>query len=241
MAAVASPGARAAMALGCRCATRSSAAYSRFQLTTTLLARRSVAAHVTQENSQLWKDPRSRRFPPGSLRLISGGSPLPCRAGQATGRVESVSQDLGLQAGESPSWEIRMLYDGDCPLCMREVDMFRRMDKEAGKIDFVDISSEDYDPSKNMGLEFETAMKSIHAVLPDGKVILGVEVFRRLYEAVGLGWVYAITKNPTVGALAERVYDFWARNRMAVTGRPNLQVILAQKKTCREAAHSEQQ
>jgi hypothetical protein len=39
-------------------------------------------------------------------------------------------------------------------------------------------------------LEFETVMKSIHAILPDGTVISGVEVFRRLYESVGLGFVY---------------------------------------------------
>lgn len=37
-------------------------------------------------------------------------------------------------------------------------------------------------------------MKKIHAITADGKVVVGVEVFRRLYEAIGLGYVYAITK-----------------------------------------------
>lgn len=31
-----------------------------------------------------------------------------------------------------------------------------------------------------------------------------VEVFRRLYEEVGLGWVYAITKNKTAEGLANK-------------------------------------
>lgn len=31
----------------------------------------------------------------------------------------------------------------------------------------------------------------IHAVLPDGSTVKGVEVFRRVYDAIGLGWVYA--------------------------------------------------
>jgi len=31
-----------------------------------------------------------------------------------------------------------------------------------------------------------------------------VEVFRRLYEEVGLGWVYSITKNKTVEGLANK-------------------------------------
>ena len=46
-----------------------------------------------------------------------------------------------------------------------------------------------------------------------------IEVFRRCYEAVGLGWVYAATTNPTVGRLADRVYMFWAKYRLQVTVR----------------------
>ena len=52
-------------------------------------------------------------------------------------------------------WEIRMLYDGDCPLCMREVNMLKRRDTNVGKIDFVDISSQDYEPSQNANISYE--------------------------------------------------------------------------------------
>lgn len=45
-------------------------------------------------------------------------------------------------------------------------------------------------------------MERIHAVLPDGTVVRDVEVFRRAYEAVGLGWVYAATKYEPVMNLA---------------------------------------
>ncbi len=30
-----------------------------------------------------------------------------------------------------------------------------------------------------------------------------MQVFRRLYEAVGLGWVYAITRLPLIGRVAD--------------------------------------
>jgi predicted DCC family thiol-disulfide oxidoreductase YuxK len=60
-----------------------------------------------------------------------------------------------------------------------------------------------------------------------------VEVFRRLYEEVGLGWVYAATKNPTVLSLANRVYAVWAKYRLPLTGRPDLEQVLQQRKTCR--------
>lgn len=56
-------------------------------------------------------------------------------------------------------------------------------------------------------------MRTIHAILPDGRILTGVEVFRRLYEAVGLGWVYAVTKNESVLKAANAVYDVWAKYR----------------------------
>ena len=37
-------------------------------------------------------------------------------------------------------------------------------------------------------------MGSIHGILPGDKVITNVDVFRKLYETVGLGWVYSITR-----------------------------------------------
>ncbi len=64
----------------------------------------------------------------------------------------------------------------------------------AGKIDFVDIAAPDYDASKNANISFQQAMEQIHAITSEGQVITGVQVFRRLYEAVGLSWVYAITR-----------------------------------------------
>jgi len=123
-----------------------------------------------------------------------------------------------------------MLYDGDCPLCMREVNMLKGRDAPQGRIDFVDIASKDYGPDWNMGLTFENAMSTIHCIEADGSVHTGVPVFRMLYEQVGLGWVYAVTKNETVGKVAQGVYDFWAKYRMEVTGREPLSVILERRK-----------
>jgi hypothetical protein len=54
-------------------------------------------------------------------------------------------------------------------------------------------------------------MERIHALLPDGTIVRDVEVFRLLYEAVGLGWVYAITKQPAVLNAANGLYGVWAK------------------------------
>ena len=48
-----------------------------------------------------------------------------------------------------------MLYDGDCPLCMREVNMLRKRDAQQNKICFVDISSDNFRPEENNNISYE--------------------------------------------------------------------------------------
>jgi len=127
------------------------------------------------------------------------------------------------------TWEIKLLYDGECPLCLREVNFLQKKDAGRGKVAFVDIASDDYNPEENAGIDFETAMGRIHGILADGTVIKNVEVFRRVYETLGMGWVYAITKLPILGALANFVYGIWADLRLKLTGRPDLQTVIKQR------------
>ena len=92
-------------------------------------------------------------------------------------------------------WQIRVLYDGDCPLCSREVAMLRRRDRGRGAIDFEDIAAQGFDAGA-YGLDSDSVMARIHGVLPDGRLIEGMEVFRRAYKAVGMGWLLAPTRWP---------------------------------------------
>jgi len=109
---------------------------------------------------------------------------------------------------------------------VKEIDFLKARNEIYKSVDFVDISAEDYIPEDNQGIDFETAMGTIHAILPDGTVVTGIPVFQKLYEAVGLGWVYSFLKIPGIPALANRVYDFWAYYRLPITGRPSLAVVL---------------
>lgn len=127
----------------------------------------------------------------------------------------------------SPSWHIELLYDSECPLCMREVNFLKRRDAGRGLVAFVDIADESYTPEAHGGVDFKTAMGRIHAVLPDGTVIKNVEVFRRVYEILGMGWIYAATKLPIIGSIVDRLYGVWASWRLALTGRPDLATIVA--------------
>ena len=141
---------------------------------------------------------------------------------------ESVEVNTQPQSS-SPSWQIELLYDSECPLCVREVNFLKRRDAGRGLVAFVDIADESYTPEAHGGVDFKTAMGRIHAVLPDGTVIKNVEVFRRVYEILGMGWIYAVTKLPIIGSIVDRLYGVWASWRLALTGRPDLATIVADR------------
>ncbi|XP_027126520.1 uncharacterized protein At5g50100, chloroplastic isoform X2 [Coffea arabica] len=112
----------------------------------------------------------------------------------------------------SENWKIKMLYDGECPLCMKEVNMLRERNKSFGTIKFVDISSDDYSPEKNQGLDYKTVMGRIHAILSDGTVVTDVEI----------------------ATIADAVYGIWAKYRLQITGRPPLEEVLEARKNKRD-------
>ncbi|MEQ9672314.1 thiol-disulfide oxidoreductase DCC family protein [Coleofasciculus sp. G2-EDA-02] len=130
---------------------------------------------------------------------------------------------------QAPSWQIKLLYDGECPLCLREVHFLQQRDGGRGLVEFVDIADESYNPEDHSGIDYETAMGRIHGILPDGKIIKDIEVFRTVYEILGMGWIYAPTRLPILNILANQIYTIWANLRLKLTGRPSLATLVAQR------------
>jgi predicted DCC family thiol-disulfide oxidoreductase YuxK len=114
-------------------------------------------------------------------------------------------------------FDVEIFYDGECPLCTREVNMLRRFDRRA-RIVFTDIAAASFDAGA-LGLTQATLMESIHGRLPDGRMIEGVEVFRRAYQAIGLRPLVALTRAPGVSQALEAAYRVFAKNRLRLTGR----------------------
>jgi predicted DCC family thiol-disulfide oxidoreductase YuxK len=114
-------------------------------------------------------------------------------------------------------FDIEVFYDGACPLCMREIRMLRGRDRRR-RVRFVDIAANGFDAA-SVGLTWEALMDRIHGRLPDGTLVEGVEVFRRLYAAVGFGPLVALTRLPGVTQLLDVAYRSFARNRLRLTGR----------------------
>ncbi|KAG5192631.1 hypothetical protein JKP88DRAFT_204080 [Tribonema minus] len=126
--------------------------------------------------------------------------------------------------------QINLLYDSECPLCLHEIKFLEKRDIN-GNIKFTDLAAPDYNESspENGKIDYEAGMKVIHAVMKDGEVVQGIEVFRRVYNAIGLGWVYACTSWPVIGPVVDWLYDIWARFRLQLTGRPALAQVVKER------------
>jgi len=116
----------------------------------------------------------------------------------------------------SPDFTI--LIDGDCPLCAREASLLRRLDRGRGRLELVDIASPDFDAAR-YGATRDAVMGHIHGLLPDGTLVSGMEVFRRAWAAVGLGWLLAWTRWPVFRQITDAAYRLFARYRLRLTGR----------------------
>jgi len=128
--------------------------------------------------------------------------------------------------------QLTLLFDGGCPLCLREVGFLRKRDL-AKKIAFVDIDSPEYVPHHYGNISYRNAMARIHAITADGTILQDVAVFREAYRLIGLGWIYAPTRWPLISPLIDRIYSLWASRRLQITGRPDLDSL------CRERCEIE--
>lgn len=153
--------------------------------------------------------------------------------------VEEDTKSIVPSGGEKPDWKVKLLYDGECPICMKEVVFLMKKDAGRGLIKFVDIADDDYDPAENANVSWSRAMGRLHAILPDNTIITGVKVFQKTYEVIGIGWLFAATKLPVIGNVADGVYNVWAKYRLRLTGRQDLEDLIREKEEQAQALLNE--
>jgi predicted DCC family thiol-disulfide oxidoreductase YuxK len=110
---------------------------------------------------------------------------------------------------------LTLLYDGACPVCNLEMDNLKACNT-ARLLKFVDISAPFFDAAP-YGASLAAMNGLIHAVRPDGSLVIGVEVFRLAYGAVGLGHLTAPTGWPLLKPAFDAAYKVFARNRYGIS------------------------
>ena len=115
------------------------------------------------------------------------------------------------------SYPLTVFFDGACPICDREIALMKRLDRRR-QLEFCDFSSQEYNAASS-GFAAADLGTVIHARWADGSVITGVEVFRAMWAAVGLGFLTRLSRLSLVEPLVLTAYAWFARNRLRLTGR----------------------
>ena len=112
---------------------------------------------------------------------------------------------------------MKLLYDGACPICRRQIQWLKRRDRD-DSLAVEDVSDPAFAPGR-YGLSQEEVLGALHGVLPDGRVHgRRLDAIRQAYQAVGLGWLIAPIGWPLVGWVCKHLYGAFARNRVRLGG-----------------------
>jgi len=113
--------------------------------------------------------------------------------------------------------ELTIYYDGSCPLCRREIALYRRL-PAARRLHWQDVSQGE---GLGEGLSCEMAMRRFHVRDNHGRLFSGGAAFARLWRALPgwrvAGWLFAL---PPLSWLLEGTY------RVFLRGRPSLQRLV---------------
>jgi predicted DCC family thiol-disulfide oxidoreductase YuxK len=106
---------------------------------------------------------------------------------------------------------LTVLYDGACPLCRREIGLYRGLPSST-PLCFADVS----DPASPLpeGTTREQLLARFHVRASDGRLLSGALAFLALWAALpGWRWLARIGRLPGATWAMERVYRLFLRVR----------------------------
>ncbi|MFW2439834.1 MAG: thiol-disulfide oxidoreductase DCC family protein [Arenicellales bacterium] len=105
-----------------------------------------------------------------------------------------------------------VFYDGDCPLCRREIAYYQRIDRER-RIQWTDIQQEP-DTLRAHGLSWEQAMQRMHVQDSNELMVSGAAAFVVLWRHIPRYRILSgVVSLPGIHWLTEQVYTVFARRR----------------------------
>lgn len=119
-------------------------------------------------------------------------------------------------AGEqnTPGARLKVFYDGQCPVCQAMRRRYERADGQ-GRLLWLDLNAHLAELDR-VGVSREVALARLHVIGADGRIQRGAaavfEIWRRLPQR-RYRWLGAVLRLPGILALAEPLYDFFARHR----------------------------
>jgi predicted DCC family thiol-disulfide oxidoreductase YuxK len=110
-----------------------------------------------------------------------------------------------------PSPPLTVLYDGACPLCRREIGVYRGLPSST-PVCFADVS--DIALPLPPGATREQLLARFHVRRGDSQLLSGAQAFLALWaELPGWRWLARVGRVPGVAWVMERVYRLFLRAR----------------------------
>ncbi|TDA43037.1 thiol-disulfide oxidoreductase DCC family protein [Burkholderia pyrrocinia] len=113
------------------------------------------------------------------------------------------------------SSELVLYFDGRCPLCVAEIRRLAAWNTRH-RLAFVDIAEPGFDPAP-LGVDLPALNRELHARLPDGRMLTGMDSILAAYTLVGRRWLVWPLRVPAMRDAFAPLYRRIARNRHAVS------------------------
>lgn len=130
--------------------------------------------------------------------------------------------------------ELKIYYDGGCPLCLAEMKHLLKLDQQK-KLVLIDINQQDFE-QKYPHINRREADRILHGELADGSIILGLDVTHKAWSLVGKGKWTAMIRLPIIGAVADFAYLQFARHRhflsRLITGKERCETCSLERDEC---------
>jgi len=106
---------------------------------------------------------------------------------------------------------LTVLYDGACPLCKREIGVYRNLRSDT-PVCFADVS--DASVSLPSGITRQQLLARFHVQRESGELLSGAQAFLALWSVMpGWRWLALAGRVPGVAWLLERTYRLFLRVR----------------------------
>ena len=102
--------------------------------------------------------------------------------------VTFANSDPSAHIPQMTNERVTIWYDGDCPLCVAEISLIRKLDSKLGRIAFVDLMGDGTCP-----LDRGDMLAKFHAQETGHEIVCGVAAFGAMWRQVTpfqpLGWL----------------------------------------------------
>lgn len=115
----------------------------------------------------------------------------------------------------SPTAQLTLYYDGNCPFCLAEMRRLRGWDK-AGHLAFIDIAEPDFNPTP-LSVTMAALNLQLHAKTTDGKLTVGIDSMLAAYTLVGKAALVWPLRVRLLRPMLSYLYRQFARNRYRVS------------------------